>query len=160
MERENTSPKPTKVNEKEATKKAAKGNGYPSSRSSDGEAKVVTAKVVENGGSPGETEEVKMYAAVVHGGQGMQGAPVNQIGPYGPGRGYGNEAWRGTAGAGQAPDPWRTAPPRDGYGRPSGANQSPGGRADDGPSLECATFARRSAIEHRFAPTSSVSGAV
>ena len=132
VERENTSPKPTKVNDKKAAKKAARGKGCPSSRLSDGEAKVVTAKVVENRGSPGETEEMT-YAAAVHDGQGMQGAPVNQSGSYGPGRGYGNEAWRGTAGAGQAPDPWRTAPPRGGYGRPSGANQPSGGRADERP---------------------------
>ena len=87
VESERASPKPTKPKERKA-KKAAKGSGGSSFRSSDGESKVVTAKVVERRGPSEETEEVKTYAAAVQGGPRVN-APGNQSGPYGPGRGYG-----------------------------------------------------------------------
>ena len=74
----------------------------------------VTAKVVERRGPSEETEEVKTYAAAVQGGPRVN-APGNQSGPYGPGRGYGNEAWPGATVPSQAPDDWRTGPPRGSY---------------------------------------------
>ena len=54
---------------------------------------MVTAKVLKSRDPSGETEEVKTYAAAVQGGPRIPNAPVNQSGPYGPGRGYGNETW-------------------------------------------------------------------
>ena len=58
MESERASPKPTKPKERKA-QKAAKGSEGISSRPSDGESKVVTAKVVERRSPSEETEEVK-----------------------------------------------------------------------------------------------------
>ena len=52
VESEGASPKPTKSKDRKA-KKAAKGSGCISSRSSDGESKLVTAKVVESGDPSG-----------------------------------------------------------------------------------------------------------
>ena len=93
VESAGASPKPTKPKEKKA-KKAAKGSRCTSSRSSGGESKVVTAKVVNRDPSGG-TEEVKTYAAALQGRPRMPNGPGNLSGPYGPGHGYGNEAWQG-----------------------------------------------------------------
>ena len=150
------SPKPTKPKERKA-KKAAKGSGGTSSRSSDGESKVVTAKVVERRGPFEETEEVN--AAAVQGGPRVN-APGNQSGPYGPGRGYGNKAWQGAPAPAQDPDNWRTGPPRGSYGRPLVLTKRLERRSPNGRSWGCATSARRWAIARRFVPTSSVSGVV
>ena len=64
VESEGVFPKPTKSKEKKAAK-SMKGSGCASSRSSDGESKVVTAKVVETGDTSGGPEEAKTYAAAV-----------------------------------------------------------------------------------------------
>ena len=127
-EEETTLSKPTKQNEMKAAKNAPKNGGCPSSRASDGESKVVTAKVVERSAPLEEADEAKAYAAAMQGGQRLQGAPGNQ---YWPGCGYVNDARRGAIGFGQAPDGWQTMPPRGGYGRSGGANQPPDGRANE-----------------------------
>ena len=142
-EAETPSPKPAK-NERKAAKKAGKNGGYPSSRSSDGESRVVSAKVVERGETSGEADEAKTYAAALQGGQRPPGAPGNQ---YGPGRGYGNDAWRGATPSGQAPETWRTGLPRGSYGRPGGANQPPGGGVDEKPFLGVCNLCQ--AVGHR-----------
>ena len=77
---------------------------------------------------------MKTYAAAVQGGPRIN-APVNQSGPYGPGRGYGNEAWRGATAPAQAPDNWRAGPPRGSYGRPAGSNQTPRAQEPERPFL-------------------------
>ena len=145
VESEGASPKPTKPKERKANK-AAKGSVCTSSRSSDGESKVVTAKVVERRGASEETEEVKTYAASVQGGPRVN-APGNQSGSYGPGRGYRNEAWRGATVLAQARDDWRTGPPRGSYGRPAGSKQTPVARGDERPFLGVCNLCQ--AVGHR-----------
>ena len=148
VESESSPLKPTKQNEKKAAKRAAKGNG-PSSRASDGESKTIHAKVVESGGPSGETEEAKTYAAAVQGGPRPPSSPVNQSGPYGPSHGFGNEAWRGPTAPGPAPGGWQTGPPKGGYSRPAGSNQSPGVKGEERPFLGVCNLCH--AVGHRAA---------
>ena len=145
VESERASPKPTKPKERKA-QKAAKGSEGISSRSSDGESKVVTAKVVERRSPSEEAEEVKTYAAAVQGGPKVN-APGNRSGPYGPGRGYVNEVWQGAPAPAQVPDNWRTGPPRGSYGRPAGPNQTPVARGDERPFLGVCNLCQ--AVGHR-----------
>ena len=62
-------------------------------------------------------------------------SPVNQSGPYGPSRGYGNEAWRGPIAPGPASGGWQRGQPKGGYSRPAGSNQSPGVKDEERPFL-------------------------